>query len=112
MALPSATFEKDVIRSLADYLEFAARFDIESPYYVFLAFVGVRGCQLAGARETHWLDERLMLREDVLVVPEVVIEDRYVQPARVLRPAFDRVWNAFGFVRSLNYDDAGERKER
>ena len=112
MALPSATFEQDVMRCLTDYLGFASAFDIEPPYFVFLAFVGVRGCQLAGPRETHWLEERLTLREDVLIVPEVVIEDRDVQPARVLRPAFDRVWNAFGFVRSLNYDDEGEWKER
>ena len=112
MVLPSAAFEQDVMWCVTDYLGFAARFDIEPPYYVFLAFVGVRGCQLAGPRETHWLEERLTLREDVLIVPEVVIEDRDVQPARELRPAFDRVWNAFGFVRSLNYDDDGEWKER
>ena len=112
MMLPSAAFEQDVMRCLTDYLGFAAAFDIEPPYYVFLSFAGVRGCQLVGPRETHWLEERLTLREDILVVPEVVIEDRDVQPARVLRPAFDRVWNAFGFARSLNYDDAGEWEER
>ena len=112
MALPSATFERNVMRCLTDYFEFAAAFDIEPPYFVFLAFVGVRGCQLTEPRETHWLERRLTLREDVLIVPEVVIEDRDVQPARLLRPAFDRVWNAFGFARSLNYDDEGEWKER
>ena len=53
-----------------------------------------------------------MLREEILVVPGVVIEDRDVEPAWVLRPAFDRVWNAFGFARSFNYDDEGEWKER
>lgn len=112
MVLPSAAYERDVMRCLTDYLGFAAGFDIEPPYYVFLSFGGVRGCQLAGSRVTHWLEERMTLREDVLIIPEVVIEDRNVQPARVLRPAFDRVWNAFGFVRSLNYDDDGEWTER
>ena len=112
MVLPSAAYERDVMRCLTDYLGFAAGFDIEPPYYVFLSFGGVRGCQLSGPRETHWMEERLTLREDVLIVPEVVIEDRDVQPARVLRPAFDRVWNAFGFVRSLNYDDDGEWTEQ
>ena len=112
MVLPSATFERDVMRCLTNYLAFADEFDVEPPCFVFLSFAGVRGCQLAGPRETHWLEERLTLREDMLVVPEVVIEDRDVQPAGVLRPAFDRVWNAFGFVRSLNYDEMGEWKER
>ena len=112
MLLPSAAYEQHVMRCLTDYFGFAARFDIEPPWYVFLSFVGVRGCQLAGPRDTRWLEERLTLREDMLIVPEVVIEDRDVEPARVLRPAFDRVWNAFGFVRSFNYDDQGQWKER
>ena len=73
---------------------------------------GVRGCQLAGPRVIHWLEERLTLPKDMLIVPEVVIKDRNVHPARVLRPAFHRVRTAFGFVRSLNYDDQGQWKER
>ena len=53
-----------------------------------------------------------MLREDMLIVPEVVVETCDVEPVRVLRPAFDRVWNAFGFVRSFNYDEEGQWKEQ
>ena len=112
MVLPSAAYERDIMRCLADYLGFAAGFDIEPPYYVFLSFVGVRGCQLAGPRDIRWPEERLMLREDMLIVPEVVVDTCDVEPARVLRPAFDRVWNAFGFVRSFNYDEEGQWKER
>lgn len=111
MGLPSVAFEQDIIRCLTEYLGFAAEFDIEPPYFVFLAFAGVRGFQLATHHQL-WQENRLSLREDMLIVPEVVIEDRDVQPARVLRPVFDRVWNAFGFVRSLNYDDEGEWKAR
>ena len=45
--------------------------------------------------------------EDVLNLPEIVIEERAAEPTKVLRPLFDMVWNAFGFSRSFNYDEQG-----
>ena len=52
------------------------------------------------------------LRQDTLLVPEVVFE-RYegLVPETILKPCFDVVWNAFGFSRSLNYDDSGRREK-
>ena len=42
-----------------------------------------------------------------MILPEVTIEDRSEQPYNILRPVFDMVWNGFGFIRSLNYDEQG-----
>jgi hypothetical protein len=84
-----------------------AALGIEPPIYVFLSFAGVRDCRF------HWLDTRLgpgkagPLHEDMLVMPEVVIEQYGAETASLLRPVFDIVWNAFGLPRSLNYDDKG-----
>ena len=111
-ALFGEAYEQDVMRCLTEYFRFAKVFHIEPPYYVFLSFVGVLGCQLVGPREIRWPEDRLTLRENMLILPEVVIQAPDVEPAKVLRSAFDRVWNAFGFVRSLNYDDQGEWKKR
>ena len=47
------------------------------------------------------------LREDTLVLPEVVLENSEFEPAHVMRPLFDMVWNAFGLQQSVNYDEAG-----
>ena len=112
MALFSTAYEQEVMGCLTEYFRFADVFHIEPPYYVFLSFVGVLGCQLVDPRQFLRPEEPLTLRENMLVLPEVVIQTPDVEPANVLRPAFDRVWNAFGFVRSLNYDDVGEWKKR
>ena len=40
---------------------------------------------------------------------EMVIEESNEPFHLALKPAFDMVWNAFGLVRSLNYDEAGNR---
>ena len=51
------------------------------------------------------------LKEDMLILPEVVIQDRGEIPEQV-GPVFDTVWNAFGFVRSFNYDNENNRVGR
>ena len=48
----------------------------------------------------------------MLILPEIVIQDRGELPKQVLRPVFDVVWNALGFVRSFNYDKENNRVGR
>ena len=105
--LPSVEYERKVMKCLAEYIEFAREFAIEPPYFLFLSFVGVRGYTLAVDRSILWREGVLTLQEDMVVLPEVLISDRDVQSHQLLRPIFDMVWNAFGFIRSLNYDDQG-----
>ena len=52
------------------------------------------------------------LTEDMSILPEVVIQDRGEKPEQVLRPVFDRVWNASDFVRSFNCDNENNRVGR
>ena len=59
-----------------------------------------------------WPNEGGRLKEDMLILPEVVIQDRGEIPEQVPRPVFDRVWNAFDFVRSFNCDNENNRVGR
>jgi hypothetical protein len=92
---------------LDGFLPMLGALGIEPPIYVFLSLVGVRGCRF------HWRDPRLgseevgPLHEDMLVMPEMVIEHYGGETATLLRPLFDMAWNAFGLPRSFNYDDEG-----
>lgn len=105
MFIPGVGYEKNIMSCLADYIEFAQEFAIEPPYFLFLSFVGVRGYTLAVDRRMLWPGGVRTLQEDMLILPEVVIPDRDEQPDQLLKPVFDMVWNAFGFIRSFNYDD-------
>ena len=93
------------MRFLTRYLVFAREFAIAPPYYLFLSLLGVRGCQLGVHEARLWPDEVHPLQEDRLIFPEVVVQSRDDKPEHVLRPLFDMVWNAFGLVRSLNFDE-------
>ena len=106
MNLPSVAYEEDVMEVLGSYYSFAEEFDIDPPYYLFLSFVGVRGCNF-GVGRTWMSEEAVVLRQETLILPEIVVESRDDSPHQVLRPTFDMVWNAFGFAASSNYDDQG-----
>ena len=59
-----------------------------------------------------WPNEGNRLQQDTLILPTVVIQARGQKTEQVLRPVFDMVWNAFGFVRSFNYDNENNRVVR
>jgi hypothetical protein len=49
---------------------------------------------------------------DYLLIPEILVESYDTPASEILRPAFDAVWQACGFPRSLNYDEQGNWQER
>jgi hypothetical protein len=93
----------DAVASHADALD---GLGVEPPLFVFLSFVGVRGFQLY-LPNAVWHRGAPSLRDDSLLLPEIVIEQKEFEPHRVLRPLFDMVWNAFGLRGSKSYDKEG-----
>lgn len=106
--ISSLILERELIRSLGDYFTKLKVLNVEPPYYLFLTLVKVRGWRLAVYESEHKLKEQLPLREDMLKLPEVVIEDVGARPDAILRPAFDLIWNAFGFGNCTDYNVDGE----
>ena len=95
------------MKFMDDYFAYAGRLEIEPPYFIFLSFVGIKGCRFAGPRELMRPETFSMLREQFIMLPEIIVQDRESQPQEFMRPAFDMVWNAFGFARSFNFDNEG-----
>ena len=106
-ALPSVAFEHYTLEMVKEFLAFAEAFQVEPPFLIFLSLVGVRGCILGLHSGTFLRGGNVPLAEDVLALPEVVIEESNEPLHLALKPAFDMVWNAFGVVRSPNYDETG-----
>ncbi len=106
MELPGSVFELHSIQLFVRFRNLAPALGIDPPVYAFLSMVGVRGYQL-GIHGGVVYEHPYPLSQDMVLLPEVVMEDFGVDPARLLRPAFDMVWNAFGLLRSLNFDDQG-----
>jgi hypothetical protein len=80
--------------------------DVELPVFAFLTMVGVKGYYMETGQR-FWRGDREVIDRDILVLPEVEVENYDVKAESLLRPCFDAVWNACGYARSFNYDEKG-----
>lgn len=114
--IPSNAYERDVIKTTFQYLEFLKLLEIQCPIVILLSFTGVKGAYLATAHHS-FRSKPLSIDRDCLTFPDVLVED-YASVssgkdvAKILHPIFDAVWNACGFARSLNYDEQGNWNPR
>jgi len=107
LLIPSVAYEKELIKSLPDYLSILKTLNVELPIFIFLSLLGVKGYLMA-FDQWEFQDEVHTIDRDALLLPEIVIESYEVSAKDILRPCFDSIWNACGFPRTLNYNDAGE----
>ncbi len=105
--ISSAAYEKNIIQALKSYFPALNDLGISTPAYVFLSFLGVKDYTFVVNRRI-FSDPSPQADRDNILLPEITIEQWSDSPERVMRPAFDMVWNAFGLARSFNYNEAGE----
>jgi hypothetical protein len=107
LLIPSVLYEQELIHSLSNYLSLLETLTVELPIFVFLTLLGVKGYwmgtdRLLLGRERHVIDR------DIILLPEIPIENYQIVAEDVLRPCFDSIWNACGFPSSLNYNKDGK----
>lgn len=108
--IASVAYEQTLIEAVATYLPIQRDLGAQTPIIASLALVGASGYVMS----TNWevLGRGHAIDRDVLVTPEVLIDDFSVDVARALKPAFDAIWNAAGYPGSRNYDQNGNWTER
>ena len=104
--IPSVAYEIELIKSLREFLNLTKELGINMPIVIFLTLIGVNGYEMAVDRMRFWGDY-YKIDKDILQLPETLIESYNTEPKDILRPMFDLVWNACGFKRSYNFDEAG-----
>lgn len=105
--IPSGVYEREVMEALAIYLRLSEQMGLGLPLWVGLALTGVRGFKMWFDQSRFIVTEESLIDRDILVLPEILVDHRDVNAATVLRPAFDAIWNACGWARSMNYDQDG-----
>jgi len=108
--IPSYAFEKELSKSLDKYLEAQQSLGLLPPIIVMLSLLGVRGCRMQV--NSHYDDAEQVIDRDLLLLPEVVVEEYSEKAVDILRPTFDAVWQACGWERSHNYADNGQWIEK
>jgi Putative DNA-binding domain len=105
--LPSLDFDKWILEVLPLYLKALRELNVPAPITMMLTLQGVRGARLGVGRDLP--DPPPPFDRAVLELPEVVIEQygTFETYQRTIRPAFDALWNAAGFVASKYFDADG-----
>jgi hypothetical protein len=102
----STICESALRKQAKDFLGGLSEVGVEPPFALMVTLTGVKGARVVPNDQRLW-DDGDRIERDQLVIPEVLIDSYAVNLDAAFRPIFDSVWNAGGFDRCLNYDDAG-----
>jgi hypothetical protein len=103
--------EDSLIERASEYCQIQQAVGISTPVAVCLALLGVREYGFV-VYDPNPRSEGVEIDRDNLLVPAVEVNSFDADFATVLRPIFNRLWNAAGFSRSKNYDEEGRRINR
>ena len=112
--IPSVGYEEELIDALNKYLYSFKKYQIELPAWVCLSLIGIKG-YVMGVNEFWFRDRKVYpIDRDELIILPIRIESYDLPVDRILKPAFDSIWNACGYKQSLNYDEneTWKRKSR
>lgn len=106
--IPSIDFEKEIIEAIPGFVEIFKLLNIRPPFFMFLSLAGVKGYtmklnkEILGAIPTP-------IEEDEIQTDEIYIKEFwwFDDVPRLLRSAFDEIWNSCGLFKSFNYDEDG-----
>lgn len=100
-------YELYILTAMDLYAKALTHLDVSVPVALTLSVIGAKGAYM---NYGDFPEEFVRLDRDVLLLPEVLVDDLSQDVATMLRPLFDSVWNAFGHPRCYNYDNEGNRR--
>lgn len=106
--IPSWALEDEIIKATDSYLKGMADQLIVSPLVAMLTVTGASGLIMAPPPRRMRF-ESTPIDRDILIMPDVIINDMSKSPHSLLRPLFDAIWNAAGWPESPYYDADGAR---
>ena len=109
--LPSTSCERILIKCINDHRELLSYMGIEFPLTIFVSLIDVKDYEFEISGNIWGFEKRKSDRNN-LFFPEQIISRKEDESVTILRPIFDKLWNAFGLGRSYNYNENGEWKPR
>jgi hypothetical protein len=101
--IPHSTLERELLDYVPHCLSTLHSIGVRAPIVLGLSLLKVHGLRMA----TRSYQYSSPIRERNLVLPGTIIEDFSVSAISLLRPLFDRIWNACGLQGSQNFDAQG-----
>ena len=108
--IPSVAYEETILQYLSACLDTQKQLGVGTPIFVALSLLGTRGLRMGV--EPLSMSRGYPITNDTIILPEQVVSDFSTSANKILKPAFDLVWNACGFRRSRNFDSEGNWSPR
>ncbi|MDF0590444.1 ATP-binding protein [Methanotrichaceae archaeon Mx] len=103
--IPALRYEEALLEALPRYTSMMERLGVEPPVFLMVSLLGVKGRSILISTPEFSGNKDFKIDRDALLVPEIMMESFGRKAEEVLRPAFDAVWRAGGWERSMNYDE-------
>jgi len=77
---------------------------LSPPFLIALSLIGVRNCTIFVPMHHPLPDQKI--DRDLLLLPEILIEQFDFDLDRLLKQTLDALWNASGYDKSPQFDDS------
>jgi hypothetical protein len=103
--IPSLAFEDALVSYVPHCFEILTALGCNPPVVIGISLIGVKGQKMAlDFRQQMAMGASGEINRDVLVLPEILVEDLSKRVGPLLKPALDLVWNACGYDGSVYFD--------
>jgi hypothetical protein len=100
-------FEINTIRQVKDLVKILVDLEVAPPVLIMVSLLGVKGFPLILPPSAQYSGQQNDLHQELLPLPECLLENFATPVENALRPAFDVLYQSAGMPRSLNYDRNG-----
>lgn len=100
----SSDYESKIINAFYGYIKTLKLLQINFPMIIFITLIGVKGFEMDLENRSN---KNRKIDRDILLLPEIILENNDKPLELVLKPCFDTIWNSCGFKGSINYDNEG-----
>lgn len=99
---------KQIVFAVTQYVNILDAYDMGFPVFVFLSFTGMDGSTLRhSVRFGPSFNVAGPRSGAVIALPEIGLEGPTLDAPTALKPVFNALWNAYGFLRCDMYDGQG-----
>lgn len=104
--LPAEPLGNHIFGVLPDYLEGLKQLDVPTPLTVMISLQNIYGANLAMSVPDSEMDYIPPFNRTDMLLPEIIIPDYDIPQTyhRLMRPAFDALWNAAGYSRCTYFN--------
>lgn len=108
--IPSVSYERYVFQYLPHCFQVLQQIGANVPVVVALSLIGTSNLEMSVGQFDF--EVSYPIKENLLLLPETVVQDFSMPVGKILKPMFDLVWNACGQPSSKNFDAEGKWVER